>query len=951
MKPCQYNYRFIVLIILLVGPSLFLISVPNWQRKIKNYGRVQYNAGSQNWMIAQSNNNWIYFANSNGLLEFDGINWNTYPIRNEITRSLLTIGNRIYVGGSSEFGYFTTNKSGVSTYSTLSDRVKNWGGEIWNIMENQNRIYFIAERYIHVYDIKQDNITTITFNQKIDCSTVFGSRLYFATSNGLYFVNSKNNIEYLKSSEALKGQKIVNISPYEDDILVTTAQFGLFLVNEKTISKIHSAADTFIFRNRLFSSDISGSKMVLGSVQNGAFLFDLKDSTIKEELNISNGLSNNTVLSCFFDNKDNLWLGLDKGLSYIDLNSPVRPLFASVSPIGTGYCSMLLEGELYFGTNQGLYKSLPNGFFQLIKGSEGQIWSLNIIDNKLFATGDNGIVVISTNENYKINLQGAWETHPLAKDKDHLIVATYAGLHILQRKDGHWAYSHQLPDFKESCRGFIEDEEPYTFWFVNINSKIQKVAFNSKLDQKLDQKDYIIPRATMKSNVIFRKIDNNISLCTSDGIFRYSRITDTFEPYSQLESILEGSKYYEYLIIDEFRNIWFVADNNLKIHPYRDKSYDSSIQTLGFSSELVNSYENVYMMNNELAIVAVDNGFVKIDLSQNNSSLPTINAFIKKININKNDSIVHLETDTSIVELPYSLNSFKISYGATCYEYSSDILYSYRLRGIDAEWSNPTTDTQKEYTNLKEGEYIFEVRALVKGFPDSISSTSISILIHAPWYRSNLAIIIYTLSIIIIAILLYKKTIGKHKKLIEEKKEELTITTKKYESESKLKDMEIYKLQNENLQNELHYKTQELNGYILNVVRKNEILEDIKKEALGISKTLDENKNISFIKQGILRLITNINGNIEHDNDFKVFESNFDLIHHDFFKLLDQKFPGLTRNDKILCAYLKMNLSSKEIVPLLNISVRGVEVNRYRLRKKMNLDRDINLSEYLNNLK
>lgn len=98
-------------------------------------------------------------------------------------------------------------------------------------------------------------------------------------------------------------------------------------------------------------------------------------------------------------------------------------------------------------------------------------------------------------------------------------------------------------------------------------------------------------------------------------------------------------------------------------------------------------------------------------------------------------------------------------------------------------------------------------------------------------------------------------------------------------------------------------------------------------------------------------LISQINSSLEHDSDFDVFQSNFDIIHQDFFKILDEKYPQLSRNDKILCAYLKMNLSSKEIAPLLNISIRGVEVNRYRFRKKMNLDRYVNLSEYMNNLK
>ncbi|MDR1501231.1 MAG: LuxR family transcriptional regulator, partial [Prevotella sp.] len=266
-------------------------------------------------------------------------------------------------------------------------------------------------------------------------------------------------------------------------------------------------------------------------------------------------------------------------------------------------------------------------------------------------------------------------------------------------------------------------------------------------------------------------------------------------------------------------------------------------------------------------------------------------------------------------------------------------------------WSLPSSIASKEYTNLSEGKYVFEVKAFVNGSADSTNTASVSFMIFPPWYRSSLAYIFYFLIIIIFLFVLYKKTISKQKKIIYQKGEELIAQTKRYEEETKLKDQEIYELQNENLKTELRYKTQELSGYMLNVIRKNEILEDVKKNALSISKSIDEEKEVNIIKQKVVRLISQINSNIEHDTDFEVFKSNFDLVHQDFFRLLDERFPGLSRNDKILCAYLYMNLSTKEIAPLLNISTRGVEVNRYRLRKKMNLDRDINLSEYLQNLK
>ena len=79
----------------------------------------------------------------------------------------------------------------------------------------------------------------------------------------------------------------------------------------------------------------------------------------------------------------------------------------------------------------------------------------------------------------------------------------------------------------------------------------------------------------------------------------------------------------------------------------------------------------------------------------------------------------------------------------------------------------------------------------------------------------------------------------------------------------------------------------------------------------------------------------------------QAFQNTFDSVHHDFFKRLEKEFPELNNKEKLLCAYIQMNLISKEIAPLLNISLRGVEISRYRLRKKLNLEEGENLAEFL----
>jgi len=90
-----------------------------------------------------------------------------------------------------------------------------------------------------------------------------------------------------------------------------------------------------------------------------------------------------------------------------------------------------------------------------------------------------------------------------------------------------------------------------------------------------------------------------------------------------------------------------------------------------------------------------------------------------------------------------------------------------------------------------------------------------------------------------------------------------------------------------------------------------------------------------------------IDKNLNNTDDWKFFQEAFNNADKDFLKKIKSKHPDLTPNDLRLCAYLRLNLSSKEIAPLLNISPRSVEVKRYRLRKKMNLDHDYSLTNYI----
>jgi DNA-binding CsgD family transcriptional regulator len=129
----------------------------------------------------------------------------------------------------------------------------------------------------------------------------------------------------------------------------------------------------------------------------------------------------------------------------------------------------------------------------------------------------------------------------------------------------------------------------------------------------------------------------------------------------------------------------------------------------------------------------------------------------------------------------------------------------------------------------------------------------------------------------------------------------------------------------------------------MHLLQKGELLSNIREELSGLKKDLNGETPPEKFKK-ILRILGEEN---KMDNDWDQFAAHFDKVHRDFLLTMKQHYPSLSAHELKLCAYLRMNLSSKEIAQLENISVRGVELGRYRLRKKLGVPKEAILFDFL----
>ena len=145
------------------------------------------------------------------------------------------------------------------------------------------------------------------------------------------------------------------------------------------------------------------------------------------------------------------------------------------------------------------------------------------------------------------------------------------------------------------------------------------------------------------------------------------------------------------------------------------------------------------------------------------------------------------------------------------------------------------------------------------------------------------------------------------------------------------------------LEEELKYRFSELEFFALHIVQKNNLLNELKADFKAL-------KGKESPSTAINSIVLKINNTIKKNKELELFSKRVDEVNASFYKVLETKFPDLTNNEKKLCTLIKLNLSSKEIAVLNNVTEGAITMARYRLRKKIEIEHDENLTEFFQNL-
>jgi ligand-binding sensor domain-containing protein/DNA-binding CsgD family transcriptional regulator len=934
---------------------------------IHNFKKSEYKAGTQNWAIAQDNKGFMYFANNEGLLVFDGVNWQLFTMPNSsMVRSLFIDDDGvIYVGAYNDFGKMTYNVNGKMEFRSLKKYLpadfQNFD-DIWNITSFENKIVY--QSYNGAFVCTEDtSFLVIKSPFRFQNSFKVYDRLFFNDMEKGLIEFKDDSLLQMNGCESIAGEEIWSVMPYgnENELLICTLHNGLFIYGNNKLREWQIPVNEFLKRSQIFSAIVLPDKYyALGTIQDGVIIIDDKGNEV-QHIDIKKGLQNNTILKVFSDIGANLWLGLDNGIDYISLNSPITFL-RQPDGMGAGYTSAIFNGKFYLGTNQGLFVKNwgdedENSVFRLIPNTYGQVWYLGVHDGILLCGHNNGTFIIEGETARQANSsQGGWKYHILKRYPGYLIGGTYSGLILFKKENGTWKFVRRIKGFSESFRVFEEDDRG-DLWMSHGYKGIFRVSLVNGLDSVSSYRFYNSADGLPTNySLNVYKIKNKILFTSASGIYEYNQVKDRFEPSVYFNQLLNPVKNIAYLKEDPNGDIWYVSNNKVGVFRIQE-DYSYRHVTAPFvllTGRFINGFEYIYPYSNEHLFFGIEDGFAHYSPNARYKVNSEFRTFITRGEALYLDSTFYYGRpngkpyikNSADYSFPIKKNAFRFSFATPNYDNPENTEYSYLLSGFNEVWSAWTNSSSYEFTNLPEGRFSFKVKSRNQLGMESILD-EFDFRILPPWYKSLAAIIVYFvvfLSFVLLGIwLIFRRMeISRRKERLNQLK---TYRQKEQEyiRQAMQSDEKITHLKNEKLRIEMINRNKELANQTMHLIRKNKFLVKIKEE-LSKLKTAGKDESIT---EKVGSIISKIDKDIDNNKQWEVFESSFDEVHQDFLNRLKTRYPALTPKELRLCAYLRMNISTKEIAPLMNISIRGVEICRYRVRKKMNIVRDTNLTSII----
>jgi len=760
---------------------------------IFNFNHRDYAGHSQNWAVVQDQRGLIYVANNTGVLEYDGSDWRHISINGALSRCLdIDKEGRIWVGGQDEIGYLAADSTTSLKYYSLINKVQPTClplGLVRQVFTSKEGVFFSANKCLML--VNGENITTWKPKTYFHRTFFANDRLFVNQPEyGLTYLEN-DTLEIVPGSEIFSKKLIYFIQPYNSKkLLIGTQSDGLFVYNldalrkdtiinkDSIVSKFKTEEDEHLYKNLIYNCvQLPNDQFAIGTSRGGVVIINKQGKSLRR-INLASNLQDESIWNMYLDNQNNLWMALNNGVSYTNINSQLTYFDDKLGLKGSLQSVVRHNNSLYVSTSVGVSFKTSEGFKEVKNFSKyaNRLALAYSSDNKefLFASTADGIYQIIDDKAKRIgNYKNACYSFASSKLFPNIV---YAGLNdgvgILRYQQGEWFYLGKIDGTKGQVYSMLEDADG-RLWYSHRYKGVSSCSIVNpyQLATEPVKSYHQLPFSPKCDDMAISLIAGSIKVSTDKGLCRYDEKKDCFVTDSCLGiEFADGSTGIRILNQDTKGNLWFEAYKNdpsrwlERAILYPDKTYRRLPAQFRAIPDMI--FNDVLSEDNDINWVASSDGLYRFDGKIKGEEQSIIKLLIRRVATNSANQVFNgafalpknsqgyrstnfSSTSTSKQKFNSSDNSIIFYYSSPFFGQNQKIKYSYILEGYDNSWSDWTSDQKKEYTNLPSGSYKFIVKAR-NVFDTESPIASYSFTIKSPWYKSPASFILYLLIIAII---------------------------------------------------------------------------------------------------------------------------------------------------------------------------------------------------------
>ncbi len=709
---------------------------------IDNYSYQDYKSHRQNWAITQDTNGVLFFGSNDALIRYDGVAWAGIHISNNTQiRSLHTAKNgKVYYGNIGDFGELKVDKRGRIVHKSFLDQIENEFhnfNDIYRIQENSYGVYF--QSYEYIFLLKDDQIRIIDADSTFSQLSKIGDRLFVRLKNdGLYEV-IKDTLSRLNRAEYFSRRMFFSAEKIGSEDLIATQDSGLISYSDTGFTAIDNKLSNYLSDNQLYRTEqIDTNEIAFGTLGGGIVLSedDFLDFSI---IRRNQGLTDDIIYELYLDSEGLLWVATDNGISKILINNSLKTMNALQNLRGNITHFEKIDEDIYVKSTNALYRwnSTTNDIYEYKFG-----YPLSIVsDGKeiVFST-ELGLINVVKNDTSILNSDLFFREMQSYLFDDQVFIAGINGT-VVQFLELEKGRVETISTFRTQYNLIGVTLHDDFIWVISQWGEV--LQFNLKGDQIGRHKISLSGSNQLRYISSYRgelKVGSDVGLFTfrEDEFQKDSLINDKF-PVGEENT----QQFFRFVECEE--NLWI--SYNRKIAKYDGESISFvPYQLIGAEEEInvIKCFDGEIWFGGNAGIYILE----ETDWDYHSDFKTNITGIYVH-----SDSLIYggFGEPLNPIVLPYEDNEMRFTYAAASYVDETRNTYSYKLEGFDDNWSPWSLETQRDYTNLPEGDYVFKVRSRnVYEVDGKMDQLSFSIL--PPWYRTWWSYFMYT---ILIAGMLY----------------------------------------------------------------------------------------------------------------------------------------------------------------------------------------------------